>query len=262
LDESALGSLVDGLSFPLSLLFAWKQLKASALSALPAPTAELTIVLMGASRRVEERLLYDTDYWLELVHAAPGWVPETTSIKLLFAGREVLRHGEERQLHPRLRSACFRGDLADALSAHGCAAASTVLVGFNTGCGSGIESVMVGWAPDLVRVLEAGYLAIFTCANDYSDLQGELRLFDLLGAAHVMEPTRNAFPCAVVSLGEEIERGKLREWSRGNSFMYAVKGLHKASVDRARAGTPQTLLDDVRALAKFLAASQTPSEVP
>ncbi|KAG8471158.1 hypothetical protein KFE25_009579 [Diacronema lutheri] len=257
-------SLIDGLSYPLTLLFAWEQLARLAPMQLPALGAELTLVLCGASQKVEERLLYETSYWLELIRY-PRVFPPPLRLKLLLAGREVRRHGEERVWSPRVRSACFCGGVSDALAAHGCEPATAVLVGYNTGCGSGIEDVMVGWAPDLRAALLRGFLGFFTCANDYSDLRGELALHELLGANVVLPASRSAFPAMVVTREPARTGADGREavhWSRSSSFLYAVRGLTPAGAARAHAESASALQERVRALAQELRESEEVSPVP
>lgn len=56
-------SALDGLSYPLSILHAFELLERRAPAHLPKLGEEVTLVLMGASRKVEERLLYETRYW-------------------------------------------------------------------------------------------------------------------------------------------------------------------------------------------------------
>jgi hypothetical protein len=41
-----------------------------------------------------------------------------------------------------------------------------------------------------------GFVALFTCANDYSDLRGELLVHQLLASNVVLPPRRNPFKAA------------------------------------------------------------------
>lgn len=155
-----------------------------------------------------------------------------TRVKLLLAGPDIKRHGDERVFTPRLRSACFRGSLGAALDAHRCDPATAVLVGFNTGSGSGIADVMASWAHDLRAVVAAGYLAIFTCVNDYSDMVGEKLLHSVLGSRVLLPFRRNPFYAVSVWMNPTVAPGQAHpHWSRGNHAVYAVRGL-----DRARSG--------------------------
>jgi hypothetical protein len=58
----------------------------------------------------------------------------------------------------------------------------TVTTGFNTGMGGGGGALARAWSADLVDVLRRpGTPAVFTAANDYADLRGELAVFRALG---------------------------------------------------------------------------------
>lgn len=262
-DQEKKAALIDGLSFPLSLLWAWEQLALEAPQHLPTLGEELTIVLIGASQKAEERLLYETSYWQELLHY-PRVFPAPLRLKLLLAGHEISRHGDERIWTPRLRSACFRGSVGNALRAHKCEPGSAILVGYNTGCGSGIDSVMAGWALDLHAALDTGYLAFFTCANDYADLKGELALHVALKSREALQSRKNPFPGMVIVNGPVASRDKdgneVMHWYRANDSLYAVRGLHPTRTATGR--SPQELLEDVKKVARWLRKTEEISPRP
>ena len=49
-------------------------------------------------------------------------------------------------------------------------------------------------------MLRREMVCIFTCANDYSDLKGELLVFQLLGAQLVLRPQRSPFKAGAPTL--------------------------------------------------------------
>ena len=59
--------MIDGLSYPLSLVFALQQLRLR-----PPQPGPLQLLLVGASSKAEERLMRETTYWHELLHYFPG----------------------------------------------------------------------------------------------------------------------------------------------------------------------------------------------
>ena len=54
--------------------------------------------------------------------------------------------------------------------------------------------------PTSLRIPTRRYVAVFTCANDYSDLKGELLVFQLLGAQLVLRPQRSPFKAGAPTL--------------------------------------------------------------
>ena len=67
----------------------------------------------------------------------------------------------------------------------------TVAMGFNPGFGAGIPQLMKSWTKSLIQLATLGIPAIFSQANDYSDLNGELRLLKrVVGVRFVLTPTK------------------------------------------------------------------------
>ena len=108
-----------------------------------------------------------------------------------------------------------------------------MIVGFNTGMGGGGGALARGWAPDLVETLRrTDAPAVFTAANDYADLRGELAVFKALGARFIVNPRTNPFRAFTHTIGEgEGEPGvrsaprEGEKWSCANAFVYAVRGF-------------------------------------
>lgn len=45
---------------------------------------------------------------------------------------------------------------------------------YNTGCTTGDTALRASWEGDLKELLGRGFPCVFTCANDHSDLKGEI----------------------------------------------------------------------------------------
>ena len=257
--------MIDGLSYPLSLVFALQKLRLS-----PPQPGPLFLLIVGASSKAEERLMRETSYWHELLHFFPK-----AKLELVFVGPEIAAasHGKRTEhAGGRLTSRCFHGTLGELLNAeprHN--SDDTIVVGYNTGMGNasagmakGGFALMTGWLPDLIALLRLGLVAVFTCANDYSDLRGELVIFSkLLHAQVVLPPQRNPFKAATV-VRESHELDKC-EWSCSSCFLYAVCGREEGAPSLPPPGDAAALEELkklVRKTGKMLAQTQTPSAVP
>ena len=252
--------LLDGLSYPLSLIHALQSLRLR-----PPQPGPLYLIIIGASSKAEERLVRDSDYWQELSRFFVG-----ASIELVFCGPEMASatHGKVTRLSSHLTARNFHGTLGELLRKeprH--TAESTVVVGFNTGFGNCSEGMhkggfplMMGWLPDLIALLQLGLVAVFTCANDYSDLRGELTLFQTLHAEMILPPSRNPFKAATVV--RESDAAKC-EWSCSSCYTYAICGRTEGAPPLP---PPESDLGElkkaVKKMAKKLNQTQTPSAVP
>merc|ERR1711871_1415916 len=109
----------------------------------------------------------------------------------------------------------------------------TFIVGFNPGFGSGIPKLMRSWVKSLTEIASLGIPAIFSQANDYSDLKGELTvLTKTIGVKFVLKPMKNPFSMATVAQGSTAG---VNGWSCGNSYVYAFQGF---SVDNEEKKLP------------------------
>lgn len=215
-------SCLDALSFPVTLAHTAQQLGLWHQSDI-----EKHVLVIGASCKAEQRVWRITDYWHELLHFFPR-----TEITLWFIGPEALVDGQEKlsaKQNSRLRARHFRGtfgNFQDAHASHECTPENTIIVGFNTGFGNFVDSnhfaLLFSWLPDLYRIADSRIPAIFTCANDYADMNGEFAVQSrIIGADMLLLPQQNPFSCAS-HLHEEGQRDTA--WSRGNSFLYAIRG--------------------------------------
>lgn len=65
--------------------------------------------------------------------------------------------------------------------------------------GAGFRALTKSWMPDLAAALDTGWPAVFTCANDYSDLAGETAIFEeVLPAQFVLTPRVSPFKAITV----------------------------------------------------------------
>jgi hypothetical protein len=77
---------------------------------------QITIVIMGATGKAEERLFACTNYFEELTNFYPN-----TTFSLHFVGLELSteRNGKSHDVNPRLKGSFFRGSVADFLASFG-----------------------------------------------------------------------------------------------------------------------------------------------
>eukprot|EP00962_Isochrysis_galbana_P023298 scaffold7011_cov112-Isochrysis_galbana.AAC.28 len=119
----------------------------------------------------------------------------------------------------------FRGTLGEFLASEPTIhSENTLIVGFNTGMGSGLWPLMRSWLTDLLAILRGGFIALFTCANDFSDLRGETLVWELLHARFLISPQRNPFKAATIVHEPRADASADPEWSCSSCFLYAVCG--------------------------------------
>ena len=264
-------SIIDGLSYPLTLLFALQQIGITpeTLRQLVGPEVKITldVIVCGAAGKAEQSLLVDSDYWAEVGYhfsdceaiklwmVGPEAVPHEQLGVLTTAGlaleiKQRLQQGDATvskqgvgdnklpfRLAPNMTSDVFVGTTDDFFKAHPAqahyytydAAGQTfrmsVVVGFNPGFGAGIPKLMQSWTKSLNNLAELGIPAIFSQANDYSDLRGELTVLSrLVGVKFILSPMKNPHAMATVAQGQR-RNVKKEGWSCGNSFIYCFQGL-------------------------------------
>ena len=234
-------TLLDGLSYPMSLGWAMQKIGLRCANSGSLRRAPLDIVAIGAAERSEERLLSQTDYWAELGTLIPASV-----IHLHLVGPEISRASAKappKALRTPAQGGspvvghCFRGTLREFMAARAdlferpraVSGADTVICGFNTGFGSGVAKLMESWSLDLVALIRSRVPAIFTCANDYSDLAGESAIMgEILGANYLLQGVPSPFKAVTVMKAEDQSLSADRSWSCSSSFVYAVQGQRTA----------------------------------
>lgn len=96
--------------------------------------------------------------------------------------------------------------------------AATFVCGFNPGFGSGNVDMLTSWLRDLVYAARLRVPVIFTQANDYSDLRGELAVLTrIVGAKFILPPQKNPFHAATCAQDPGAAGGA--SWSCANSYM-------------------------------------------
>uniref|UniRef100_A0A061SFL9 Mitochondrial splicing suppressor protein 51 n=1 Tax=Tetraselmis sp. GSL018 TaxID=582737 RepID=A0A061SFL9_9CHLO len=210
--------LLDGLSFPLTFLFALRELLRTG-GADKAILSRKTILIgvLGASERAEQRLLRDTSYWDEVGHMFPG-----SRVELWLVGPEV---SADSPMRPQgessgMAAGCMRGTTGDFLKKM--EGRSPILVGFNTGLGSGDGPLRSSWLGDLRMVLERNLLMVLTCANDHTDLRAEREVIEKdLGAHYALFPRRSPFNAVTTT---HLPGRQDDTWACANSIVYAIQG--------------------------------------
>jgi len=214
---------LDGLTYPVTLAFLLASLKYLI-------NGELTILILGAMARVEERLLRETTYWGEVA------VCLRARVHLVLCGPEV---SETRMCsdpggsgipppNSDTRASLFNGTFREYMDKHQPCKSSTVVVAYNAGFGNFTElekeldraGMVLSWIPDLREILASNLPAFFTQANAEVDLKGEVALMaHVLGARFVVLPTQNPF-AAATRLAPEA----LAATSCANLSFYGVQG--------------------------------------
>eukprot|EP00755_Sulcionema_specki_P023280 Sspe_Gene.78535::Locus_49125_Transcript_1_1_Confidence_1.000_Length_1364::g.78535::m.78535 len=137
------------------------------------------------------------------------------------------------QLSHNLFASAYCGTLIDFLSkAEGCVPANTIITGFNTGMGSGNETLMKAWCPDMLYLVKKNFLCVMTCTNTWSDLRGELTLCEGVYHASIkLPPSANPFKAASVLQDEtpDPETG-IKKWYSANHCVYAFQGQKEGTV--------------------------------
>lgn len=231
-------SMIDGLSFPLTVMFGLRRLGLAPGDLRQAGYTTglvLRIVVAGATASAEQRLVHDSGYWAELGLAYSEW-----TVELIFVGPECDPNFLARRaprLASNMTSSALRSSVAALLQARpelcrwdpgskSSPAAITVIMGYNPGFGSGSAALMRSWAPDLQQIAASGLPCIFSQANDYSDVRGELAVLrHVVGARWVSAPMRNPFHMATTTTSGPANATDGRGWSCGNSFLYAIQGF-------------------------------------
>jgi len=269
------GSLIDGLSFSVTLLMVARALCPTDRSSIQLTTRKLRrqrlFVLVGAAARAEQRVAADTNYFDEL---ACEWSDE--DVVLWFVGPEISSRGacvsnKRSDLPTNLSLHFHRGTVQSLFGDEGglrgvLPCEVDMFIGFNAGFGSFVESKMsnllLEWLDDLHFLADSCVPVAFTCANDYGDVQGEVAVMSkIVGARFVVAPRENPFAMATTLLGEGVTPEMVEKngsgWSRGNAFWYAICGVDPQRRCRIERG-----LASARALAvnRALAAPDIPME--
>ena len=224
--------MFDGLSFPMSFIWGFRQVLLSGQWADPVgykKGRKLYLLIVGASERAEERVLSETNYFAEISHYLPSF-----EVEVYMTGPEMstARHRESRKLTEKLTVVCVRGKCKEALEElkakcqgeqGGGLPPAIVVCAFNTGFASGDPQLRASWTADIKYLAEQGLLTFFTCANDWADLKGEAKIMDILQAKYALPAQQSPFRAlSVIQEPDNKER-----WYCANSCVYAIQGVQK-----------------------------------
>lgn len=254
-------SIIDCLSFPATIVSAIK--RSNLLSENQSQSQqveildELHIVCMGCSSKTEERILRETRCWHELGIALQGSVHH---VHLYLVGPEL--SCTENNVLPfhrpllsdiemswsalelaHLTAHTHKGTASDFFKSHkhliplpsmvaglSQRSVNTIAVGLNCGFGNfdnpgpSRYDLLISWYGDLAFLCSLQCLPmIFTCANDYADLTGEVMLHsNYFGSIFLCNPNQNPFCCASTFVAEG--HNSTEDFSCGNIYWYAVQG--------------------------------------
>eukprot|EP01039_Chlorochromonas_danica_P000338 gene338-362_t len=243
-------SLIDCLSFPLSIVHFLSSVDLGLKYDIDNQYEKIRIVCIGCSEKAEERVLRETNCFHELVWCLPHFLeielwlvgPEistttttttTTSGSSTTSSNDFLSDYEikdEEGISHKMSNHLFQGNVTSFIRTHPeCLQGSTVMIGFNCGFGN-FENplprkydLFLSWLRDLIFLTGSQLPLGFFCANDYADLKGEVAIMhNLLGAQFINHPSENpySFASTLIPPGAKVET----QYSRGNSFFYAVQG--------------------------------------
>ena len=206
-------SVLDGLTYPVSAGCLLKSLK------YPIPD-EMTVVVLGAANRAEERVARETAYWGEIA------ICLRCRVHVVMCGPEVSEDGSLPNPNPYTKMTLFKGTFLSYQARYKPTVSDTVLITYNGGFGNFVESnrfdLLESWHDDLRAIVESEIPAFFTQANDYADLNGETALMaHIFGARFVVLPTQNPFSAA----SHLSEPDKPDAWACANFSFYGIQGV-------------------------------------
>jgi hypothetical protein len=246
-------SLIDCLSTPLSIASLCQ--KAGIYDA-KRPLEALHIVCVGTSSKAEGRVLNETNCFTELSYIFSS----IADIHLHLVGPEMDTTSlRPRQLAGNLRVSEYRGTSKDFFRQAPLLllGSSTVVIGINCGFGNWENplpvrfNLLMQWLPDLYFLTGTRLPLLFTCANDYADLSGEVAVMQhVMGSSFLVTPGRNSLSYAS-TLVPPGETAGADDYSCGNSFIYGVQGHDKSRRQVIKVG-------DVTALMRALQAPLLP----
>jgi hypothetical protein len=108
---------------------------------------------------------------------------------------------------------------AETPSPSGC---TTIVIVYNSGLGSGDNALRESWLPDVKYLLDLDIPCIFTCANDYMDVPGEVDVMRQARANFLLQPCPNPFGAMTILVAEG--EGNSECTTQANAYVYAVKG--------------------------------------
>ena len=226
-------SLIDCLSTPLSIVHIIQKLGIyNNNDTNKKKKVPITIICIGCSSKAEERILRETNCFMEILY----YFQHVILVELILVGPEIsetierLQYIDGKGKSSTWIASLYKGTSIDFFRANPrYISQSTIVVGINCGYGNFDNpmpkryNLLVEWLPDLFFLTGLKLPVIFTCANDYSDLFGELTvMIKILGAKFISMPQENPFSFASTFIAEEGSHTE-NDYSRGNSYYYAIQ---------------------------------------
>jgi len=104
---------------------------------------------------------------------------------------------------------------------------NTIIIGLNTGFGSGYLKLTQSWIPDLTKLIKFGYYSIFSFTNDYEDMIGETTILEeFFKAKFIYTINDNSFKCMTTYQKENNKE----IYSCGNYGIYSIHGSPSKSI--------------------------------
>lgn len=241
-------SIIDCLSTPLSIATLCLQ---AGIYRPDRPLSILHIVCVGASSKAEGRVLNETNCFKELSYIFSN----IDDIQLYLVGPEMAASTPQaRMIASNLHATEFRGTSKEFFrqSPHLLMGSSTVVVGVNCGFGNWENplpvrfNLLMEWLPDLYFLTGTKIPLLFTCANDYADLSGEVAVMQhVMGSCFIVAPGRNPFSYAstLIPPGKDGKGGDNgSDYSCGNSFLYGVQSHDKSRRQKVAVGDVASLM--------------------
>lgn len=185
-------SMIDCLSTPVTIT---KMCISAGICSMESTLPSLHIICIGASAKAEGRVLEETNCFKELSYIFRN----IRLIHLYLVGPEMTATTDRPiQRTPNLVSRTFRGTAIDFFRANTSLLGSenTVVIGVNCGFGNWENPVSVRynllfqWLPDLYFLTATQMPLLFTCANDYADLVGEVSVMQNIMGSYFLHPPR------------------------------------------------------------------------
>lgn len=184
-------SLIDCLSTPVTIA---KMCISAGICSDDSIAECFHIICIGTSAKAEGRVLNETNCFRELSYIFPN----IRSLKLYLVGPEMAATtSTPTNIGPNLEAYIFRGTSIDFFRANPALIGSThaVVIGLNCGFGNWENpmprryNLLFQWIRDLYFVTATKLPLLFTCANDYADLVGEVSVMqNIMGAYFIHSP--------------------------------------------------------------------------
>lgn len=253
-DKEFEASMIDALSYPLSiiqiintmitnkLLDNIMQIKNSILlSGKVKNKTCLNIILIGASKKTEERIGLQSNYFEEIYYYLLCYIftlssddkeretiYNTFSLNICFTGEEVsINNTYTSQVNNKINYSFYSLKTYEFFKENSLdyTKSNSIIIGLNCGFGAGYKKLTLSWVKDLQLLLKMNYPCGFTFTNDYEDQKGELAVMGYLKAKVINVTDNNNFKS--MSIYKNESEAEDNTWSCGNYGFYIVQGCEK-----------------------------------